>query len=73
MKKIREKEQQEITSKIRSEEKKLLIAQRKLESFRLLEALFERIKVSLKLFNFCGIYGELIKQNFKYYRQKRLK
>lgn len=45
MKKIREAEQQQISSKIKSEEKKLLIAQRKLESIRLLEALFERIKV----------------------------
>lgn len=45
LKKLREKEQQEMTSKIRSEEKKLLIAQRKLESIRVLEALFDRIKV----------------------------
>lgn len=43
--KLREKEQHEISSKIRSEEKKLLIAQRKLESIRVLEALFDRIKV----------------------------
>lgn len=46
LKKIREQEQQQLSSKIRSEEKKLLIAQRKLESIRILEALFERIKVS---------------------------
>lgn len=45
LKKLREKEQQEMSSKIRSEEKKLLIAQRKLESIRVLEALFDRIKV----------------------------
>lgn len=46
LKKIREQEQQQLTSKIRSEEKKLLIAQRKLESIRVLEALFDRIKVN---------------------------
>lgn len=46
LKKLREKEQHEMSSKIRSEEKKLLIAQRKLESFRVLEALFDRIKVN---------------------------
>lgn len=45
MKKIREQEQHQLNSKIRSEEKKLLIAQRKLESIRVLEALFDRIKV----------------------------
>lgn len=47
LKKLREKEQLEMSSKIRSEEKKLLIAQRKLESIRVLEALFDRIKVKL--------------------------
>lgn len=45
LKKLREQEQTQLNSKIRSEEKKLLIAQRKLESIRALEALFERIKV----------------------------
>lgn len=45
LKKLREKEQHEITIKVRSEERKLLIVQRKLESIRVLEALFERIKV----------------------------
>lgn len=45
LKKIREQEQLQLNSKIRSEEKKLLIAQRKLESIRVLEALFNRIKV----------------------------
>lgn len=45
LKKIREQEQLQLNSKIRSEEKKLLIAQRKLESIRVLEALFDRIKV----------------------------
>lgn len=47
LKKIREQEQQQLDSKIRTEEKKLLIAQRKLESIRVLEALFDRIKVNL--------------------------
>lgn len=45
LKKIREQEQHQLSSKIRSEEKKLLIAQRKLESIRVLESLFDRIKV----------------------------
>lgn len=46
LKKIRDAEEQQLNSKIKSEEKKLLIAQRKLESIRLLESLFERVKVS---------------------------
>lgn len=45
LKKLREQEEQQLNSKIQSEEKKLLIAQRKLESIRILEAIFERIKV----------------------------
>lgn len=45
LQKLRSKEQVEISSKIRAEEKKLMLAQRKLESIRVLEALFERIKV----------------------------
>lgn len=45
LKKLREQEQNQLNSKIRSEERKLMIAQRKLESIRVLEALFERIKV----------------------------
>lgn len=49
LKKLREQEQQQLSSKIRSEEKKLLIAQRKLESIRVLEALFDRIKVKKKM------------------------
>lgn len=45
MQKLRQKESDEISLKIRLEEKKLLEAQRKLESIRLLDALFERMKV----------------------------
>lgn len=47
LKKLRQKEQTDLSSKIREEEKKLLVAQRKLESIRLLEALMERIKVTI--------------------------
>lgn len=47
LKKLREQEQNQLNSKIRSEERKLMIAQRKLESIRVLEALFERIKVTI--------------------------
>lgn len=43
--KLKEKETQEMNMKIAVEEKKLLIAQRKLESIRLLDELFERVKV----------------------------
>lgn len=50
LKKLRDQEQQQLNSKIKQEEKKLLIAQRKLESIRLLEALFERIKVNFDTF-----------------------
>lgn len=47
VKKLREQEQLELNQKIRSEEKKLMIAQRKLESIRVLEALFDRLKVKI--------------------------
>lgn len=43
--KLKEKETLEMNMKIAVEEKKLLIAQRKLESIRLLDELFERVKV----------------------------
>lgn len=52
LKKIREAEEHQVNLKIRNEERKLLIAQRKLESIRLLEALFERIKVG-QYFQIC--------------------
>ncbi|XP_011208323.2 A-kinase anchor protein 17A isoform X2 [Bactrocera dorsalis] len=45
LKKIQEKGQVEISQKIRIEERKLMIAQRKLESIRILEELFDRIKL----------------------------
>ncbi|XP_043651768.1 A-kinase anchor protein 17A isoform X2 [Drosophila teissieri] len=45
MKKIQERGQVEISQKIRIEERKLMIAQRKLESIRTLEKLFERIQL----------------------------
>ncbi|BFF91601.1 A-kinase anchor protein 17A [Drosophila madeirensis] len=45
LKKIHERGQVEISQKIRIEERKLLIAQRKLESIRTLEKLFERIQL----------------------------
>uniref|UniRef100_A0A7G3A7W5 Putative a-kinase anchor protein 17a n=1 Tax=Lutzomyia longipalpis TaxID=7200 RepID=A0A7G3A7W5_LUTLO len=45
LKKLRDREQVEFNDKIRAEEKKLLETQRKLESIRLLDALFERIKI----------------------------
>ena len=40
-----EKDDEKMSKKIAMEERKLLIAQRKLESIRLLDALFDRIKV----------------------------
>lgn len=46
LKKIQERGQVEISQKIRIEERKLMIAQRKLESIRILEQVFERIQVS---------------------------
>ena len=45
MEKINQSESSELTKKIRSEQKKLLKTQRKMESVRILEALFERIKM----------------------------
>ncbi len=47
LQKIRQQESTELTRKIRSEEKKLMKAQRKIESVRLIEALFDRIKVRI--------------------------
>ncbi|XP_053670097.1 serine/arginine repetitive matrix protein 2 [Anopheles nili] len=49
LQKLRQKESDEISQKIRLEEKKLLEAQRKLESIRLLDALFERMKLKYAL------------------------
>ncbi|XP_049538323.1 A-kinase anchor protein 17A-like [Anopheles darlingi] len=49
LQKLRQKESDEISLKIRLEEKKLLEAQRKLESIRLLDALFERMKMKQSL------------------------
>lgn len=46
LQKLREKEVTDINSKIVAEERKLLETQRKLESVRLLEAIFDRISVS---------------------------
>lgn len=43
--KLKDKETREMNMKIAIEERKLLIAQRKLESIRLLDELFERVKV----------------------------
>lgn len=48
LKKLKEKECMDFQSKIVAEEKKLLQAQRKLESIRLLEALFARIQMKNK-------------------------
>ncbi|KAH8315236.1 hypothetical protein KR074_006644 [Drosophila pseudoananassae] len=48
LKKIQERGQVEISQKIRLEERKLMIAQRKLESIRTLEKLFERIQSKQK-------------------------
>ncbi|KAI9576204.1 hypothetical protein GQX74_014264 [Glossina fuscipes] len=45
LKRIQEKSQIEISQKIRVEERKLMIAQRKLESIRILEQLFDRMKL----------------------------
>lgn len=45
LQKLRQKETDEISLKILEEERKLMETQRKLESIRLLDALFERIKV----------------------------
>ncbi|XP_062124667.1 A-kinase anchor protein 17A [Drosophila sulfurigaster albostrigata] len=48
LKKIQERGQVEISQKIRVEERKLMIAQRKLESIRILEQVFERIQLKQK-------------------------
>lgn len=45
LQKLRQRETDEISLKILQEERKLMETQRKLESIRLIDALFERIKV----------------------------
>jgi arginine/serine-rich splicing factor 17 len=47
LEKKRQEDDRRISVKIAMEERKLLLAQRKLESIRMLEELFNRIKVSL--------------------------
>lgn len=47
LQKLRQKETDEISLKILQEERKLMETQRKLESIRLIDALFERMKVSI--------------------------
>lgn len=49
LEKLKIKGADEINEKIAKEEKKLLKAQRKLEAIRLVEELFKRIRVNLKL------------------------
>lgn len=46
LKKLKRKEAEQMSIKIAIEERKLLMAQRKLESIRLLDELFERVKVN---------------------------
>lgn len=46
LQKLREREVTDINSKIVAEERKLIETQRKLESVRLLEGIFDRITVS---------------------------
>lgn len=52
--KITQEESSELTKKIHKEQKKLLKAQRKVESIRLLEALFERIKTKYSVDDTSG-------------------
>lgn len=54
MQKITQEESSELTKKIRKEQKKLLKAQRKVESIRLLEALFERIQSKYSIDDISG-------------------
>ncbi|XP_017082179.1 A-kinase anchor protein 17A isoform X2 [Drosophila eugracilis] len=59
LKKIQERGQVEISQKIRVEERKLMIAQRKLESIRTLEKLFERIQLKQKNKNHRAKHDEV--------------
>lgn len=52
LQKLRQRETDEINLKIQQEERKLMETQRKLESIRLLDALFERLKVSRSALRF---------------------
>jgi len=62
---LQEKGNLEINHKIKMEERKLMIAQRKLESIRILEALFERIKLKEALSNRTNKNKIQIKENNK--------
>ncbi|XP_064553511.1 A-kinase anchor protein 17A isoform X1 [Drosophila montana] len=58
LKKIQERGQVEISQKIRIEERKLMIAQRKLESIRILEQVFERIQLKQKRKSYSAQHDE---------------
>ena len=54
-------DEEEMAARIAVEERKLLIAQRKLESIRLLDELLERVKVNLNIYYLDNIKLFLIK------------
>ena len=53
-------DEEEMAARIAVEERKLLIAQRKLESIRLLDELLERVKVNVSIYYMDRIYLLLI-------------
>merc|ERR1719356_1247264 len=56
LKKMGLTEEEEMAEKIGIEERKLLIAQRKLESIRLLDELLERVKVIVRHLVSCNLF-----------------
>ena len=65
LQKLRQKETDEISLKILQEERKLMETQRKLESIRLIDALFERMKVRIELMtNLCFEQAKSLNRNF---------
>jgi len=59
--KFRKQEEDKVSMKIAREEQKLIKAQRQLESIRLLDELFDRIKVNNK--KICNIYKIFLRLN----------
>lgn len=60
LRRLKREEAQRMNYKIAVEERKLLIAQRKLESIRLLDELFERVKVSRFITFRAGFVQDLV-------------
>lgn len=62
---LRKQEEDKVSMKIAREERKLIKAQRQLESIRLLDELFDRIKVITFFYSTFKIYCKLFREDYK--------